>query len=263
MISFQIRYSVRSYFFPVFSPAYRNFPVTVRQCPGKYELEAYPPTSVASGDPEALCEELEEIVGVSIPKPKEENVKMKGKLSKSTSSKKESKEKISNKSSGSKKDSKKDKTSSKTKIKKDTEPEDECRIVGNCSLDFFPFFTGKTKLNESLVVYQPEVYEDDRLVTFENLPRLNVEVTIDFPIFDEDFPLGNIMKFTIESMYNIPDDFGPFLEYQVATEVPGQKDFEAAVFKNGLFTNDYDPRPYKKWENLANVENRSRFMADE
>lgn len=52
------------------------------------------------------------------------------------------------------------------------------------------------------------------------LPKLVVTLSIDNPLQVLEHPLSNIVTFTVESAYNIPDAMKPEMDYKACTQLP-------------------------------------------
>lgn len=64
------------------------------------------------------------------------------------------------------------------------------------------FISGNQKFDASVDLKPLLSYEDDRMMTYRNIPKMCFTVVIDKPIEFSKIP--NILSFTVESIFNIP-----------------------------------------------------------
>lgn len=145
------------------------------------------------------------------------------------------------------------------------------------------YILGDNEIEEDLVLQQAAIVNDDRLVTYADLPRIRItaELAGGRKLFCSGPPV-NIMSFTLESMYNTPRHFTEDLKYAAATLLPITDDASSRAseekiksaqavglapfrFEHGMHTTSQPTSAmYKRWHNLyGQEENASKYTTQE
>ncbi|KAJ9593697.1 hypothetical protein L9F63_014745, partial [Diploptera punctata] len=133
--------------------------------------------------------------------------------------------------------------------------------LGQCNLDLFPLFLGELSIQENLLIQQVKQLTPQEMITWPNLPKLTVTVTIaEHIVSPEQFEAMNILFITLESMYNIPTRMTENMQYSAATVFPLQTlDFHTVFFQNGAFKTKKQVGKYKQWAGFSDIPGRNIY----
>ncbi|XP_076231350.1 cilia- and flagella-associated protein 70 [Calliopsis andreniformis] len=133
-------------------------------------------------------------------------------------------------------------------------------ILGICNLDVMPIILGERCFTEKLILETPNFSYDGTFISWQNLPQLAITVSQDStPIFETETDL-NFLNMTIESVYNIPENFTENLEYKVGSVIYINSEIpENVIFENGMWTKYRDVERTKRWKTLTSLKNRARL----
>ncbi|XP_031848357.1 cilia- and flagella-associated protein 70 [Nomia melanderi] len=132
-------------------------------------------------------------------------------------------------------------------------------LLGICNLDLMPLILGERSYTEKLVLETPTFSYDGSLVSWQNLPLLIATISLDCePLFQH--IEANFLNITVESVYNLPENFTQNSEYKAGTIVYSDSEVpENLFFEHGVWTTYRDVERTKRWNTLANLENRARL----
>lgn len=123
-------------------------------------------------------------------------------------------------------------------------------LYGQSTIDFIPFFYGKTSFEETLLIKQVQELDDDCMKPFKHCPKIIISLSIDQPLTIKH---SLIMHFSLESVYNFPHADEADLEMQVCWVLPKSDDSYCSpiVISNPIQTNE---KPTKRvqffWPNM-------------
>ncbi|XP_044749185.1 cilia- and flagella-associated protein 70-like [Coccinella septempunctata] len=128
--------------------------------------------------------------------------------------------------------------------------EENSVVIGMGTMDMLPLILGNQKFDASVDLKPLVSYDDDRMMTFRNIPKMCVTVLIDKPI---EFPMKpTILGFTVESIFNIPQAMSsPEMECRICAWVPFTDNFDMKqIFGNSVFISEDIEYQMKAWPNI-------------
>ncbi|GLV39971.1 hypothetical protein CBL_10867 [Carabus blaptoides fortunei] len=222
--------------------------------PGTSIFSLYESNALGIKEPE-IVEEVEAITETKVPdkvtikEPKKDKSKM-NETAKSHDSTRQSKGTVAKTTSEESKTSHEISDKSKQSITstKDNEP----FIWGWSNMDLELLFLGDKEFAQSLELCETVKQLCTESTSPENVPRIKVKITIDKPLFDENRKLENILYFTVESMYNLPESFPTNMNYHLSTMLPSEiLGLNSACIENGNYLEELTvSSEFKRWPNI-------------
>ncbi|XP_045480859.1 cilia- and flagella-associated protein 70-like [Harmonia axyridis] len=126
-------------------------------------------------------------------------------------------------------------------------------VVGMGTMDMLPLILGNQKFNASVDLKPLVSYDDDRMVTFRNIPKMCVTVLIDKPIeFAKD---PTILSFTVESIFNVPQVMSSSdLECRICAWIPFTDNFDRKqILGNSVSLSENVEYQMKAWPNIPAI----------
>lgn len=122
-------------------------------------------------------------------------------------------------------------------------------LYGQSTIDFIPFFYGKTSFEETLLIKQFQELDDDCMKPFKHYPKILISVSIDQPLTIKH---SLLMHFSLESVYNFPHSDDPDLEVQVCWVLPKSDDSYSSpiIFNNPIQTYKKATKRPQFWPNM-------------
>ncbi|XP_011500450.1 PREDICTED: tetratricopeptide repeat protein 18 [Ceratosolen solmsi marchali] len=141
-----------------------------------------------------------------------------------------------------------------------SELESSRKLYGMCNIDMLPIILGEITFSEKLLVQSPSYTWDQNIVSWENLSRISITVQQDEIKILEDIDF-NFLSITIESMYNLPDNFTNSMNYKCGTILYPHKNVKESciIFDDGTWTNISNVEKMKSWRSLQDVQSRARL----
>ncbi|KAL3266776.1 hypothetical protein HHI36_010934 [Cryptolaemus montrouzieri] len=132
--------------------------------------------------------------------------------------------------------------------------EGDAVIIGMAAMDMLPLILGNKTFNASLDLKPIVTFEDDRMITFKNNPKMCVTVIIDRPI--EFAVKPTILSFTVESIYNIPQAMAPEMECRICAWLPFTDNFDKKlILGNSVYKAEDVQYQMKAWPNIPVIGN--------
>ncbi|GJQ75037.1 hypothetical protein Trydic_g9656 [Trypoxylus dichotomus] len=130
--------------------------------------------------------------------------------------------------------------------------------VGVAMLDLLPIFLGRTGFSEELYVRPTKKFSDEKAIAMEDLPKLQVTVTMEGEPLDTD--KATVFHISVESIFNIPAFLGDRYNYHLSVMLPiNSNDYESVGFRNGTYTVNGDFIKYQFWPPISTEEEQPRL----